>query len=151
MGSNDACILTGLDLGLSFSSGKPNQNQVKEYTKSGKEKTLLLKYDHVLPRLSLGSGLLSQTRQLGEEPTGYCGQTSSMSPGSSYSNSSTVKKERVGFGGEDRASDEDEEASCPRKKLRLTKEQSAVLEDSFKQHSTLNPVRFDQLSFISLD
>lgn len=38
-----------------------------------------------------------------------------------------------------RASDEEEDASA-RKKLRLTKEQSALLEDRFKEHSTLNPV-----------
>ncbi|XP_055830402.1 homeobox-leucine zipper protein HAT4-like [Solanum dulcamara] len=35
-------------------------------------------------------------------------------------------------------SDEDDGETC-RKKLRLTKEQSAVLEDSFKDHHTLNP------------
>ncbi|KAJ7520467.1 hypothetical protein O6H91_19G007000 [Diphasiastrum complanatum] len=34
----------------------------------------------------------------------------------------------------------DEEEGCnPRKKLRLSKEQSALLEESFKEHSTLNP------------
>uniref|UniRef100_A0A1D1Z524 Homeobox-leucine zipper protein HAT22 n=1 Tax=Anthurium amnicola TaxID=1678845 RepID=A0A1D1Z524_9ARAE len=37
-----------------------------------------------------------------------------------------------------RASDEEEEGNA-RKKLRLTKEQSALLEDMFKEHSTLNP------------
>ncbi|KAH7438909.1 hypothetical protein KP509_04G036500 [Ceratopteris richardii] len=37
-----------------------------------------------------------------------------------------------------RASDEEDGAST-RKKLRLTKEQSALLEESFKEHSTLNP------------
>ncbi|KAF2293665.1 hypothetical protein GH714_003947 [Hevea brasiliensis] len=37
-----------------------------------------------------------------------------------------------------RASDEDENGST-RKKLRLSKEQSAFLEESFKEHSTLNP------------
>ncbi|TVU05592.1 hypothetical protein EJB05_48760, partial [Eragrostis curvula] len=37
-----------------------------------------------------------------------------------------------------RASDEDDGASA-RKKLRLSKEQSAFLEESFKEHSTLNP------------
>ncbi|RZC62692.1 hypothetical protein C5167_024446 [Papaver somniferum] len=36
------------------------------------------------------------------------------------------------------ASDEDDEGSA-RKKLRLTKEQSSLLEDNFKEHSTLNP------------
>lgn len=38
-----------------------------------------------------------------------------------------------------RVSDEDEDGANARKKLRLTKEQSALLEESFKQHSTLNP------------
>ncbi|GMI67233.1 ABA INSENSITIVE GROWTH 1 [Hibiscus trionum] len=39
-----------------------------------------------------------------------------------------------------RVSDEDEDGAInARKKLRLTKEQSALLEESFKQHSTLNP------------
>ncbi|KAK4776607.1 hypothetical protein SAY86_005295 [Trapa natans] len=35
--------------------------------------------------------------------------------------------------------EEDVDGISPRKKLRLTKEQSALLEESFKQHSTLNP------------
>ncbi|XP_040383624.1 homeobox-leucine zipper protein HOX11 [Oryza brachyantha] len=47
-----------------------------------------------------------------------------------------------GAGGGDRscsrASDEDDGGSA-RKKLRLSKEQSAFLEESFKEHSTLNP------------
>ena len=38
-----------------------------------------------------------------------------------------------------RASD-DEENGSTRKKLRLSKEQSAFLEESFKEHTTLNPV-----------
>jgi homeobox-leucine zipper protein len=38
-----------------------------------------------------------------------------------------------------RASD-DEEGASARKKLRLSKDQSAFLEESFKEHSTLNPV-----------
>ncbi|KAE8695337.1 Homeobox-leucine zipper protein HAT9 [Hibiscus syriacus] len=38
-----------------------------------------------------------------------------------------------------RVSEEDEDGVNARKKLRLTKEQSALLEESFKQHSTLNP------------
>ncbi|KAL5206757.1 hypothetical protein ABZP36_034966 [Zizania latifolia] len=40
-----------------------------------------------------------------------------------------------------RASDEDDGGSA-RKKLRLSKEQSAFLEESFKEHSTLNPKCF---------
>lgn len=38
-----------------------------------------------------------------------------------------------------RGSDDDENG-LTRKKLRLSKEQSAFLEESFKEHSTLNPV-----------
>lgn len=34
------------------------------------------------------------------------------------------------------------DGSGSRKKLRLTKEQSALLEDKFKEHATLNPVRY---------
>ena len=36
---------------------------------------------------------------------------------------------------------DDDEGCNSRKKLRLSKEQSALLEDRFKEHSTLNPVR----------
>ena len=39
-----------------------------------------------------------------------------------------------------RASDEDDNGGGTRKKLRLSKEQSAFLEESFKEHNTLNPV-----------
>ncbi|RRT54427.1 hypothetical protein B296_00040655, partial [Ensete ventricosum] len=35
--------------------------------------------------------------------------------------------------------DDNDDDGSPRKKLRLTKEQSALLEDRFKEHSTLNP------------
>ncbi|KAL5988327.1 Homeobox-leucine zipper protein [Asimina triloba] len=65
---------------------------------------------------------------------------------SSFSNTCTIKREREGGSDHDfdverfstRVSDEDEEG-CARKKLRLTKEQSALLEESFKEHTTLNP------------
>jgi homeobox-leucine zipper protein len=46
-----------------------------------------------------------------------------------------VEEERVSS----RVSDEDEDATNARKKLRLTKEQSLLLEESFKLQSTLNP------------
>lgn len=44
-----------------------------------------------------------------------------------------------GGGGGGRMSDE-EEGETTRKKLRLSKEQSAILEESFKEHNALNPV-----------
>ncbi|KAJ3677081.1 hypothetical protein LUZ60_002805 [Juncus effusus] len=48
------------------------------------------------------------------------------------------EKMAVDDGSLSRASDEDESGSA-RKKLRLSKEQSAFLEESFKEHNTLNP------------
>ncbi|KAK3150948.1 hypothetical protein QOZ80_3AG0239740 [Eleusine coracana subsp. coracana] len=57
-----------------------------------------------------------------------------------------VKRERVDEAEVERASStaalrngEDDDDGSTRKKLRLTKEQSALLEDRFKEHSTLNP------------
>lgn len=89
------------------------------------------------------------------------GQTDHLSRGnasyysdiSSFSNTSVKKEREFGVGDEmiksPRVSEEDEEGS-PRKKLRLTKEQSAILEDNFKEHSSLNPkqkqVLADQLN-----
>lgn len=72
---------------------------------------------------------------------------------SSFSNSSSMimrEMDQQVLGGEEfeievekvttkRMGDVDEYGN-PRKKLRLTKEQSAVLEENFKEHSTLNPV-----------
>ncbi|CAI0523236.1 unnamed protein product [Linum tenue] len=66
------------------------------------------------------------------------------SPNSTVSSISGKRSERdqpatTGSGGEDLDADE-EDGDTSRKKLRLSKDQSAVLEDSFKEHSTLNPV-----------
>lgn len=72
-------------------------------------------------------------------------QFTSASIESSFSNSTSIKKES----GEEfeveiekvpitRIGNVDKDGS-PRKKLRLTKQQSEVLEENFKEHSTLNP------------
>lgn len=67
---------------------------------------------------------------------------------SSFSNSSnSIKRERndeaekISFVDVDDVND-----NSSRKKLRLTKEQSAVLEDTFKDHSTLNPKQKQELA-----
>ncbi|KAL5558734.1 hypothetical protein UlMin_034945 [Ulmus minor] len=83
-------------------------------------------------------------------------QASSHSAVSSFSNSScTLKRDRDSNGDEEeeleervcsRVSLEEDEDGSRRKKLRLTKEQSAVLEDSFKEHSTLNPKQKQDLA-----
>ncbi|KAJ1383210.1 Leucine zipper, homeobox-associated [Sesbania bispinosa] len=82
-------------------------------------------------------------------------QVFSPSAESSFSNSSSIKRERDQvLGGEEFEVevekvpirvDVDEDGN-PRKKLRLTKEQSAVLEENFKEHSTLNPKQKQELA-----
>lgn len=95
------------------------------------------------PSLTLGLSTVdtypSETPDLSRQPSPH-------SAISSFSGS-RVKRERDVSGEEieeekasSRVSDEDEDGSNARKKLRLTKEQSALLEESFKLHSTLNPV-----------
>ncbi|KAG4973126.1 hypothetical protein JHK87_029947 [Glycine soja] len=84
-----------------------------------------------------------------EDPLEFSRQTSPHSVVSSFSTGRVIKRERdlscedMEVDAEERVSsrvsDEDEDGTNARKKLRLTKEQSALLEESFKQHSTLNP------------
>jgi homeobox-leucine zipper protein len=167
MGLSEVCN-TGLALALvSHHEYKPSENhlshpdhQEKKKRKKEKEKEMekekfSLKYDHLFPSLTLGPSDETYTHQLAtdqmvdaEKVSGESvhlhKQASSLSAASSFSNSSEgeeVEVEKVSS----RISNEDEEAS-PRKKLRLTKEQSAILEDSFKEHATLNPVYLLSLS-----
>ncbi|CDP06271.1 unnamed protein product [Coffea canephora] len=72
------------------------------------------------------------------------------SAASSFSNNSVKRERELGSSEEveietvsSRVSDEDDDGSNGRKKLCLTKAQSALLEESFKQHSTLNPQKQD--------
>ncbi|KAL6498171.1 homeobox associated leucin zipper [Orobanche gracilis] len=60
---------------------------------------------------------------------------------SSFSNVSSVKREREAGSDED-----DDDGPNGRKKLRLTKSQSALLEESFKEQSTLNPKQKQELA-----
>lgn len=165
MGDLEDVRNTGLALALG-SHEKPENHLQPDHQekKKGKKEKFSLKYDNLFPSLTLGPSevettttyLLPDTKM---EVGKVCGesvdlqkQASSVSGVSSFSNSSSIKQERES--GEEevevervssRVNDEDEEAS-PRKKLRLTKQQSGVLEDSFKEHATLNPVC--HLSFI---
>lgn len=85
---------------------------------------------------------------VGDEPEDRAGVSSPNSTASSFRMDLSIYRQGVtGSGGNDnenerttsRASDEEENGST-RKKLRLSKEQSAFLEESFKEHNTLNPV-----------
>jgi homeobox-leucine zipper protein len=78
------------------------------------------------------------TAEYGDEDAGVS------SPNSTVSSSTGKRSERE----EDtdpqgsRGISDDEDGDNSRKKLRLSKDQSAILEETFKDHSTLNPVIF---------
>ncbi|XP_020227418.1 homeobox-leucine zipper protein HAT4 [Cajanus cajan] len=64
------------------------------------------------------------------------------SPNSTVSSVSGKRSEREPNGEEhacSRGISDEEDAETSRKKLRLSKDQSAILEESFKEHNTLNP------------
>jgi homeobox-leucine zipper protein len=139
-----------LDLGLAlrdryFDGHRKRESKKKEENPS--------KYNKAYPSLTLGP-----SNEENEENTNIildsaskiesCDQNLLTSPSieSSFSNSTSMKKEK----GEEleieienvpitKIGNVDEDGN-PRKKLRLTKEQSEVLEENFKEHSTLNPV-----------
>ena len=157
---DDICN-TGLGLGLGLGCLVKLEN-FSQSDHQQKKKKLFLKHDDFFPSLTLGpsvdiyqSATKIDASKVHDESIDLHQRAASLSAVSSFSNSS-VKKERD-FCGEEvelervssRVSDEDEQGS-PRKKLRLSKEQSAVLEDSFKEHSTLNPVHHLSLSFFYL-
>ncbi|XP_058222002.1 homeobox-leucine zipper protein HAT22-like isoform X2 [Rhododendron vialii] len=141
---------TGLTLG---STSLDHHNPDHHHLRNRDERKSSLRFDHAIPSLTLG--LISseeEKHQVSNYSVLFRRQVShSISATSSYSNNSSVKRERDGVGEEaeverERCSkvggdhDQDlEEGSVARKKLRLSKEQSVVLEDRFKEHSSLNP------------
>ncbi|XP_059637282.1 homeobox-leucine zipper protein HAT22-like [Cornus florida] len=162
MGLEDVCN-TGLSLSLGSLDHRPENHLLHH---QNKKKSSLKSDDHPLLFPSLALGLSSNetyrtalkidvSKVHGEATTVLQRQASLLSAVSSYSNSS-MKKERVDLSGEeiemevekvssklsddhDHDHDQEYEEGSARKKLRLTKEQSLVLEDNFKEHSTLNP------------
>ncbi|KAF7139265.1 hypothetical protein RHSIM_Rhsim07G0215900 [Rhododendron simsii] len=145
---------TGLTLG---STSLDHHNPDHHHLRNRDERKSLLRFDHAIPSLTLG---LFSSEEEKHQVSNYSvllhRQVSqhSISATSSYSNNSSVKRERDGGGeeaeevererfskvGGDHDQDQDlEEGSVARKKLRLSKEQSVVLEDRFKEHSSLNP------------
>ncbi|XP_059624061.1 homeobox-leucine zipper protein HAT22-like [Cornus florida] len=136
MGSDDICN-TGLVLGLGITCTETPLKSIDQRSKNfGFE-----------PSLTLG---LSGDRTYGQSGDLYRQDSTTAS---SFSNAS-VKRERE-IGGEEVeiervssrvSTDEDDDGMNPRKKLRLTKDQSALLEESFKLHSTLNPKQKQDLA-----
>ncbi|GKU94949.1 hypothetical protein SLEP1_g8371 [Rubroshorea leprosula] len=158
MGFDDVCN-TGLVLGLGLSS-TPNNHLPTSKKPCLKFEQHTLAAGNFEPSLTLGlsGGDSNYHHQVAgkkivsdHETTVVVDlyrQASPHSAVSSFSSGRIVKRERDLSSEEaevekvslsSRVSDEDEDGVNARKKLRLTKEQSALLEESFKQHSTLNP------------
>ncbi|XP_015885101.3 homeobox-leucine zipper protein HAT22 [Ziziphus jujuba] len=169
MDLDDGCEI-GLGLGL---VSRNFQQYSDDHHHQNKKRQLSLKYDHLVPSLTLGPSpkayqpaaapkIEPSTRvgpYAGESAADLQPQASSFSGVSSFSNSSSVKRDRDLAGEEVEAeaevervssrisiTDQEDEEGSPRKKLRLTKEQSATLEDSFKKHTTLNPKQKQELA-----
>ncbi|KAM0034220.1 putative transcription factor homeobox-WOX family [Helianthus debilis subsp. tardiflorus] len=98
------------------------------------EKKSVIKLDQPLPSLILGFGRDQDLAKLIQQPLPSIGSVVS-----SYSNSTSAKRQIIDDSSEEVDMDRNEFDGGVRKKLRLTKEQSFVLEESFKQHTTLNP------------
>ncbi|KAL5551234.1 hypothetical protein UlMin_001410 [Ulmus minor] len=153
MGSDD--FFSNTDLGLCL--GSDHTTLQPDHHLQQQKKILSLKYDDVLPSLTLGP---SDCRGSAAKTVVYFESSADDLPllqaSSSFSNSSSnLKTDRDSNGGEEeeleervcsRVSVEEDEDGSRRKKLKLTKEQSAVLEDSFKQHSVLNPKQKQDLA-----
>ncbi|WVZ56105.1 hypothetical protein U9M48_006684 [Paspalum notatum var. saurae] len=126
----------GLALGLSLGGGAPDA------ARHGAASSRLSPLE---PSLTLS--MPDEATATATTGSGGCGGGPAHSV-SSLSVAAGVKRERVDDAEAERASStaaaraggaEDDDDGSTRKKLRLTKEQSALLEDRFKEHSTLNP------------
>lgn len=174
MGSDHGVCNTGLGLGLdSFHHKADHDHEDKTASLVNKspglqyhenKKKLCLRYDHLLPSdLTLApsdEGYHLQPADQNTSNSELINIRRASSDLTSFSNSSTtVKRDRDIISGEEveiervvcsRVSttndQEDELEGSPRKKLRLTKQQSALLEDSFKEHTTLNPKQKQDLA-----
>ncbi|KAI9089372.1 hypothetical protein K1719_029651 [Acacia pycnantha] len=153
MGFGDASSSPGLHLVLGLApTGSPSK--AEHNSRPAKSSCSFTPTSSCEPSLTLALSAETNYRQVPkkvqvnkgcEDPLDFSRQTSPHSAVSSFSGG-RVKRERDLSGEEveaaervsSRGSDEDEDGTNARKKLRLTKEQSALLEESFKQNSTLN-------------
>ncbi|KAM7516946.1 hypothetical protein LguiA_006529 [Lonicera macranthoides] len=168
MGVEDICK-TGLSLGLGSILDSTPKNQL-ELDHHQQKKKSLSKSDHLFScdlTLALSPQLIKEAAPMTDAGNKVVGksanlnrQASSLSVVSSFSNSS-VKRERdiivedvevekvVGSSSKvssDHDQEDDHEEFGARKKLRLTKDQSLLLEESFKEHTTLNPKQKEALA-----
>ncbi|GAB4843773.1 homeobox-leucine zipper protein [Ancistrocladus abbreviatus] len=112
----------GLDVNR-FPAASGTAEDVEEYSSPNSNSALSSFMEFSLYR---NGGSVKNKRDMTEEGVGGA------------SNGHETETEKAGGATSSRASD-DEENGSTRKKLRLSKEQSAFLEESFKEHHTLNP------------
>ncbi|XP_028109134.1 homeobox-leucine zipper protein HAT9-like [Camellia sinensis] len=168
---DDLCNNPGLVLGLGFTSSS-SAAAVETPSMADNQRPNKLDHHHRLakkeaislfePSLSLGLCGGETYNQIQEANKGCNNESAELllyrqdSGTSSFSNGSVVKRERE-VGSEEVEiervssrviSDEDDDGGSAngRKKLRLNKDQSALLEESFKLHSTLNPKQKQELA-----
>ncbi|KAL7255949.1 hypothetical protein ACSBR1_009974 [Camellia fascicularis] len=167
---DDLCNNPGLVLGLGFTSSS-SAAAVETPSRADNQRPNKLDHHHRLakkeaislfePSLSLGLCGGETYNQIQEANKGCNNESAELlyrqdSGTSSFSNGSVVKRERE-VGSEEVEiervssriiSDEDDDGGSAngRKKLRLNKDQSALLEESFKLHSTLNPKQKQELA-----
>ncbi|XP_073124084.1 homeobox-leucine zipper protein HAT22 [Henckelia pumila] len=170
MGFDDLCnpslsLGLGLGLGLSSSTGEPksaNPSSAQSWLHKIQEPSLTLSLsgeithnNHHIHAAAAKKVDSDDNIKVGFNDNNQSGDHlyRQESAASSFSNVS-VKREREIVSSEEaetervssRISDEDDDGSNGRKKLRLTKVQSALLEESFKLHSTLNPKQKQDLA-----
>lgn len=129
----------GLSLSLSFFPPPLKQSQhhhhqwPHDFAAVGSNGLSHLPTSHLLPR---SEGIDVNQAPAGEREGDSEGEGDESSPNNSAVSSVSGKRD-AGGGGQ---GSDDEDGDGSRKKLRLSKDQSAILEESFKEHNTLNPV-----------
>ncbi|KAH7659363.1 homeobox-leucine zipper protein [Dioscorea alata] len=127
----------GLSLSLSFFPPPLTQSQhhhqwPHDFAAAGSRGLSHSPTSHLLPR---SEGIDVNQAPAGEREGDSEGEGGESSPNNSAVSSVSGKRD-AGGGGQ---GSDDEDGDGSRKKLRLSKDQSAILEESFKEHNTLNP------------
>ncbi|CAA7393747.1 unnamed protein product [Spirodela intermedia] len=152
MGADDSNWDRGLVLGLGYEAWATSPPAADSYRKRDSGVKLEVRESVAWqmaaePSLTLSLSDGSYQRMTATLEPRSARQSPPLSVVSSFSNafpSSSIKKEKDAVSEEEEAERvssrvSDEEEGSARKKLRLTKEQSTLLEERFKEHSTLNP------------
>lgn len=164
MASQQNICSTDLTLGLGFSSSSSYNHPIyisKPKTPAATTKVLSVIFEPPSLNLSLSCETSDHSKVVFNDQLSAAGLYRQDSSASSYQSNATAKREReIGINVKAEAaaaaervasriltvSDEEYDDGCNvRKKHRLSKSQSALLEESFRQHTTLNPVPYSYI------